>query len=282
MFYRNLEQAVNFGRTVIFQRIFAVILVGGLMTAIPCAYAAPEEPYDPAEPVNRFIFDVNDTLDIHVMEPIARAYKNNVPDPVQIGIKNFFLNLRYPSYLVSDIIQGKFEQALDHTGRFLINSTIGVLGFIDFAKDYGLPDHEEDFGIALMHHGVPAGPYIVLPLLGPSNVRDGVGRIVDAFLDPSGWIGYSSLSVGTKLVIAGTLFGVKAVHTRAGLLQAIEAGKESSVDYYLFAQGAYYQYRQGVLTDGMDDEEDIGGGESTAESSAESSEGNEVVTGSAQ
>jgi phospholipid-binding lipoprotein MlaA len=238
-------------------RLIAWILGSALVCTVSQAYAEPEEPYDPAEPANRFIFDVNDTLDIHVMEPIARAYKENIPDPIQTGIKNFFLNLRYPSYLVSDIIQGKFDQALDHTGRFLINSTIGVLGLVDMAKDYGLPDHEEDFGIALMYHGVPAGPYIVLPFLGPSNVRDGVGRIVDGFLDPIGWVGYSSLSAGTKVAIAATALGVKAVHTRAGLLQAIEAGKESAVDYYLFAQGAYYQYRQGLLTDGMDDEEDI-------------------------
>jgi phospholipid-binding lipoprotein MlaA len=215
-----------------------------------------EEPYDPAENVNRFIFDINDTLDIHVMEPIARAYRENTPDRLQTGVKNFFLNLRYPSYLVSDIVQGKFEQALDHTGRFLINSTVGVLGLMDLAKDLGLPDHEEDFGIALMYHGVPAGPYIVLPFLGPSNVRDGVGRIVDGFLDPIGWVGYSSLSAGTKVAVAATALGIKAVHTRAGLLQAIEAGKESAVDYYLFAQGAYYQYRQGVLNDGIEEEEE--------------------------
>lgn len=237
-------------------RRYVVTLVLLCAVGVPiCAYSEPEEPYDPAEPVNRFIFDVNDTLDIHIMEPIARGYRENIPDRVQLGIKNFFLNLRYPSYLVSDIIQGKFDQVLDHTGRFLINSTVGVLGLMDVAKEYGLPDHEEDFGIALMHHGVPAGPYIVLPFLGPSNVRDGVGRLVDAFLDPIGWVGYSSLSAGTKVAIAATALGVKAVHTRAGLLQAIEAGKESSVDYYFFAQGAYYQYRQGLLTDGMDDEE---------------------------
>ena len=87
------------------------------------------------------------------------------------------------------------------------------------------------------------------------DLRDGVGRIVDAFLDPITWVGYSSVSAGTKVAVAATAFGIKAVHTRAGLLQAIDAAKESSVDYYLFAQGAYYQYRQGVLTDGKDDED---------------------------
>ncbi len=219
-----------------------------------------EEPYDPIEPVNRAIFDFNDTLDIYVLEPVARGYRNNVPDFMQTGIGNFFRNLRYPSYLVSDIIQGKFEQALDHTGRFLINSTVGVLGFVDVAEDWGLPDHQEDFGIGLGYNGVPHGPYLVIPFLGPSSVRDGFGLIVDGFLDPIGWIGYSSLSAGTKVAIAATTLGIKVVHTRAGLLQAIEAAKESSVDYYLFAQGAYYQHRHGLVTDGKDEDE-IGGDE---------------------
>jgi phospholipid-binding lipoprotein MlaA len=219
------------------------------------AWAQPEEPYDPLEDMNRGIFWFNDNLDVYVLEPVARGYRDVFPDEVRTGIGNFFLNLRYPSYLVSDIFQGKFEQALDHTGRFLINSTIGVAGFIDFAKDMGLPDHEEDFGVTLASHGVPAGPYLMLPILGPSNVRDGVGRIVDAFLDPIGWIGYSNLSSSTKIAIAGGTLGLKLIHTRSGLLQAVEAAKESSLDYYGFMQGAYYQHRYGLMTDGAETDE---------------------------
>lgn len=234
--------------------ILVVSLLALCFNSTP-GFAAPEEPYDPIEDINRNIFSFNNGVDEYVLEPVARGYRNNIPDVVQTGVGNFFLNLRYPSYLVSDVVQGKFDQALDHTGRFLINTTIGIFGIIDFATDMGLPDHDEDFGIALAYHGVPAGPYLMLPILGPSNVRDGVGRIVDAFLDPIGWVGYSSLSSRTKLVIAGSALGLKLVHTRAGLLQAVEAAKEGSVDYYLFMQGAYYQYRQGVLTDGKDDDE---------------------------
>lgn len=236
--------------------ILGALLVHVVVTA-PVVMAEPEEPYDPAESVNREIFDFNDTLDVHVLEPIARAYRDNVPESVYEGIGHFFQNLNYPSYLVSDIVQGKFEQALDHTGRFLINTTVGVLGFMDVAKDMGLPDHQEDFGVALAYHGVPAGPYIMLPLLGPTNVRDGVGRIVDAFLDPIGWVAYSSISSGEKLAIAATALGVRTVQTRAGLLQAIETAKESSVDYYLSVQGAYYQYRHGLVTDGKEEDEEF-------------------------
>jgi phospholipid-binding lipoprotein MlaA len=134
----------------------------------------------------------------------------------------------------------------------LVNTTVGIVGLVDVAEDIGLPDHEEDFGTALAYHGVPAGPYLVLPILGPSNVRDGVGRIVDGFLDPIGWIYYSSASSGVKLGVSATALGVKLVSTRAGLLQAVETAKESSLDYYLFTQGAYYQYRHGVITDGAE------------------------------
>ena len=235
-----------------------------LCVAVSPARGESEEPYDPIEPVNRAIFDFNDSVDEYVLEPVGRAYRDNLPDAVQTGIGNFFENLRYPSYLVSDIFQGKFEQVLDHTGRFLINTTVGIGGLIDFASEWGLPVHDEDFGIALAYHGVPAGPYLVLPILGPSSVRDGVGRIVDGFLDPIGWVGYSSLSAGTKAAIIAGSLGVKLVHTRAGLLQAVETAKESSVDYYLFVQGAYYQHRHGVLTDGKDEDELDGAGDSSA------------------
>jgi phospholipid-binding lipoprotein MlaA len=266
-----MQQQVRFcGLNTLRRRVVAAVVVASaaLSCTLPVS-AEVEEPYDPIEPVNRAIFDFNDTVDVYVLEPVARAYRNNVPDFMQTGVGNFFRNLRYPSYLVSDIIQGKFDQVLDHTGRFLINSTVGVLGFIDVAEDWGLPDHQEDFGIGLAYNGVPHGPYLVIPFLGPSSVRDGFGLIVDGFLDPIGWIGYSSLSAGTKVAIAAGTLGIKVVHTRAGLLQAIEAAKESSVDYYLFAQGAYYQHRHGLVTDGKDEEgfgdsDDVSSGNDTA------------------
>ena len=243
-------------------RFSGVVLTAAITVFSSTAFAQTEEIYDPLEDVNRSIFWFNDTLDVNVLEPVAKGYKEYVPSFMRTGINNFFLNLRYPSYLVSDLIQGKITQAGEHTGRFLINSTIGMAGLIDVAKDLGLPDHEEDFGTALAYHGVPAGPYLMLPLLGPSNVRDGVGRIVDGFLDPIGWVGYSNLSSSTKLIIAASALGVRTIHTRAGLIQAIETGKESSVDYYLFVQSAYYQYREGLVYDGMppdEFDEEIGG-----------------------
>ena len=232
------------------------LLMMQVSVGIAPVHAEPEEPYDPWEPMNRGVFSFNDYLDIHLLEPVARAYKENAPEPVYIGVGNFFENLEYPNFLVSDLIQGKFTQAWDHTARFLINTTVGVLGLMDFAKDWGYPHHDEDFGIALAYHGVPSGPYLVVPLFGPMNVRDGIGEIVDGFLNPIGWVAYSSINDGAKLAIAVGVLGIRTVQTRAGLLQAIETAKESSLDYYLAVQGAYYQYRHGMLTDGKDEDDD--------------------------
>jgi phospholipid-binding lipoprotein MlaA len=208
-----------------------------------------EEMWDPFEPVNRGVFWFNDTLDIYLFEPIARGYNEITPTEVQTGITNFFDNLLYPMYLVSDLVQLKFSQAGDHTGRFAINSTVGLLGFIDVAKDWGLEPHREDFGVSLGYYGVPPGPYIVLPILGPSNVRDVFGTVVDSFLDPTTAIGYSSLSSATKTAAIGTTNAVRFVNRRSALIEPIETAKESSVDYYLFVQAAYHQMREGLIHD---------------------------------
>lgn len=246
----------------------------------PCL-ADVEEVHDPIEGVNRGIFWFNDQLDIYLLEPVARGYDYIMPERGKKGVVSFFENLNYPSYLVSDLIQGKFDQVGLHTGRFVINSTIGLVGFIDVAEDMGLKEHKEDFGIALAYRGVPAGPYLVLPLLGPSNLRDAVGRAVDAALDPIAWLSYTNMSSSSRLAIQGGVLGVRVVSTRAGLIQAIETAKESSLDYYLFAQGAYYQYRLGVLTDGRSDafdEETPGTYSPTAESIEKTAEQVKDVT----
>lgn len=220
--------------------------------ALGAATTFAEDVWDPAEGVNRGIFKFNDKVDIYFMEPVARGYDKVVPQPAKKGVSNFFRNLRYPSYLVSDIVQLKFGQAAHHTGRFLINTTIGLFGFIDVAQHVGLEDQKEDFGIALAYHGVPAGPYMVLPILGPSNLRDSVGLLVDFFLDPFTILSLSSVKAGTSDPIVYSASGMKLVDTRAGLLDAIESAKTGSVDYYLFTQSAYYQYRDGLLYDKKD------------------------------
>jgi phospholipid-binding lipoprotein MlaA len=228
--------------------LFSPPLFSPSILAAP-AFAQDEVP-DPWESTNRSIFDFNDTLDVNILEPVARAYDENTPPPLKTGIFNFFRNIRYPRYLVSDLVQLKFTQALEHTGRFVLNTTFGVAGLIDVAKHVGLPDHQEDFGTALGYHGVGTGPYMVLPFLGPSNVRDTVGTVVDFALDPLYFVSFlvTPNPIDTGLSISATT--VKYVDRRAGLLEAVEAGKESSLDFYLFTKSAYQQFRQGLIHDG--------------------------------
>jgi phospholipid-binding lipoprotein MlaA len=210
---------------------------------------APPDIYDPWEPMNRGIFWFNDRVDVYVLEPVARGYDNVMPDAAQRGVGNFFKNLRYPSHLVSDIIQGKGQQALEHTGQFLINTTLGVVGIFDVAESFGLSPKEEDFATALASYEVPAGPYLVIPFIGPSNVRDGVGLLVDTVLNPLYWLSFAGGSSDVETPVTVGLTTLKFVDIRAGLLDAVETAKGASLDYYLFMQGAYYQYRDGLLKD---------------------------------
>lgn len=227
-------------------------LITLLMLVITVSSAfAEDEVYDPIEPFNRGIFWFNDKFDINLAEPVARGYDKVVPEVVQDSVNNVFDTLSYPSYLVSDLVQLKVSQALDHTGRFLLNATLGIAGIIDIAKHVGLEKHKEDFGLALAYQGVPAGPYLVIPFIGPSNLRDGVGRIVDTALNPLNILYYSSnVATSTQNWVGFGSRTVEFVQTRADLIEAIETAKESSLDYYGFMQGAYYQYRRGLLYDG--------------------------------
>ncbi|NLF24272.1 MAG: VacJ family lipoprotein [Deltaproteobacteria bacterium] len=210
--------------------------------------AQEKQIYDPIQGINRGIFWFNDKLDVYLAEPVARGYDDVVPTRVQLGIDNFFKNLQFPAFFVSDLVQLKFKQALSDTGRFLINSTVGLGGLMDIAKDAGLERHKEDFGVALAYWGVPSGPYLMLPILGPSNLRDATGLLVDLVLDPVFWIAnWTDLKPGEEVALAMGLKTIQFVNTRAGMLEAMESAKESSLDYYLFVQSAYDQYREGIV-----------------------------------
>lgn len=223
---------------------------------IATAKAEVEEVWDPLEPVNRGIFAFNDVVDVNVFEPLARGYEYALPGAARRGIGHFFENLSYPSLLVSDVLQFKFGQAVNHTGRFLVNTTVGVAGFMDVASDWGLKPHNEDIGITMAYYGVPAGPYIVIPFLGPSNLRDVTGRVVDGFLDPFNWVAFTNASGDVRLWVPVGARIMKGIHQRSLLLEDIQTAKQSSLDYYLSVQSAFYQYRHGVLTDGRDRDEE--------------------------
>jgi len=219
--------------------------------AVSDSVDSDDEVWDPIEPVNRGIFWFNDRLDRNLLEPIAEGYDYIFPGFVKKGVKNFFINLRYPQYLLSDLIQFKFDQAGVHTGRFILNTTLGVGGLNDIAENtFGLEHHYEDFGTALGYHGVGEGPYLMLPLLGPSNVRDTIGEVVDGAVNPVAILGYTDLDEDTVFAVDAGLRVLNIVNTRARLIEAVKTARESSVDYYLFVRSAFHQRRQGDIFDG--------------------------------
>ena len=214
---------------------------------------------DPLEGFNRGMFWFNDKLDKYFLEPVSDAYTYVTPKPVRRSVGNFFENLGYPIYLVSDLLQLKFSQAGVHTGRFLVNTTIGAVGLFDVAKDFGLERHEEDIGSAFGYWGIGTGPYLVLPFLGPSNLRDGLGRAVSGYLNPANvpTVYHTSLHTSAEYSITGGLRFIEIVNTRADLAEAIDTAKDASLDYYSFVKNSYAQRRESIIYDGMPPEDDF-------------------------
>ena len=206
---------------------------------------------DPFENINQITHKINDTLDEEFASPIARAYVNFMPDKLELGVSNFVANYEDINNGLNNILQGKIKDGFSDIGRLLINSTIGVLGFVDVASKIGLEKHDEDFGQTLASWGIKSGPYIVLPLLGPSSLRDTVAQIPDAFLGGLFFINHERTSYELTLL--------DLLETRARYL-----GMESLVigDEYLFYRDAYFQNREyeisdGILDDNFEDFEDF-------------------------
>ena len=200
------------------------------------------DPDDPLESFNRAMYSFNDTLDRAVLKPVAQGYNAVLPAPVNKGVSNFFSNIDDVVVLFNDILQLKFDQTLSDGARIFFNTTIGLLGIFDVASGMDLPKHDEDFGQTLGYWGVDTGAYIVWPFFGPSNVRDTVGLIGDAYVNPL----YDIEPGGdrTALVV------VDVIDRRAGLLSASKILKEAALDPYLFVRDAYLQRRQNLVYDG--------------------------------
>ena len=195
---------------------------------------------DPLKDLNQKTHDLNQTLDLQVASPVARFYKRITPDFIEMGVTNFTQNVEDLSIGVNNILQGKMKSGFSDLSRFTINSTIGIAGFLDIASDMGLEKHDEDFGQTLAVWGVPDGPYLVLPGLGPSTMRDTLAMIPDAFLTPLWLIDHDRTSY--------SLTAIDLIDTRARYL-----GLESVVigDEYLFYRDAYLQSRQFEIKDGQ-------------------------------
>ena len=204
-----------------------------------------EDINDPFEDINRVTFEFNESLDRNFLKPVAQTY-SKAPNPIKKGVTNFFNNLEEVETTVNQVLQGKPKLALNDLTRFVINSTIGLGGFIDVATKIGLTRHEEDFDQTLALWGVPSGPYIMLPALGPSSLRDTLSRPFSSFLSVTFHMTESDVNIALK--------GIDALETRERLLEI-----ESLIygDRYDFVKDSYIQYLNYEVKDGVDVEDEF-------------------------
>lgn len=213
-----------------------------------CAHTPPDDPSDPLEPVNRAVYGFNETADRWVLRPVAKGYDWVMPDWGRARVRDFFGNLFYPTVLANDLLQLKLEAAALDVARLVLNSTFGLAGLFDVATPLGLPANDEDFGQTLGYWGVGPGWYLMLPLLGPSDNRDLIGRAGDAGTDPTAYIG------------SWTGIGLSALDTVEDRAQFLGADRmlEQQIDRYVFVRTFYLQNRLNLVHDGSPPLEDFG------------------------
>ena len=202
-----------------------------------------EDPvYDPLEPINRAIFSFNNVADKLILEPAAKGYRK-LPSPIQSGISNFLNNLKLPLVIVNQLLQGQGKNAAESSGRFVVNSTAGLLGLIDVAEKVGLEQKQEDFGQTLAKWGIGDGFYIVLPIFGPSNVRDTAGMVLTYTTDP---INAYAISEGEAWVVP-LRAATNAIDQRSKIIDEVNALRDNSLDYYAAVRSSYYQNRKAAI-----------------------------------
>jgi phospholipid-binding lipoprotein MlaA len=219
--------------------LFVMALSAGLAG---CA-TVPDEPMDPLEGVNRFVFDLNQKLDRNAALPAATYYAENVPDPVRVRVHNVLANLSSPVTAANYLLQGEITYAGEAAGRFLVNTTLGLVGLYDVASDWGMPHRNRDMGLTLGTYGIPEGPYLVIPFGGSSAVRDLAGSYVDGYFSPLRYVGrYEGRPyVGLFKNVIGT------VDTRSRNLDTYREIERNSVDYYATMRSRYLQRRAQLI-----------------------------------
>ncbi len=233
------SKLITYARTT---AVTASLLAVSLLSA-----CATQSNKDPLEGMNRGIYKFNDVADRAVIKPVATVYKTITPSPARTGINNFFSNLGSITTVLNDLLQFKFTNAFTDAGRFVINSTFGLAGFIDVAGMDNIEKHKEDFGQTLGYWGVNSGPYLVLPFLGPSSVRDTTGLVFDTVTtDPISYLHNSG-----EVRLHNQLRLAQLIDKRTELLTATDLIDEASLDPYAFMRDAYLQRRASLVQDGL-------------------------------
>jgi phospholipid-binding lipoprotein MlaA len=217
-------------------------LLALLVCGSASAASADRDPRDPYESFNRSMFAFNNKLDRWVLKPLAVGYDKITPRPVDRAISNFFGNLDDTVVIFQDLLQGKPDYAVQGFARVIYNTVFGLFGFIDVASHMDAPKRNEDFGQTFAVWGSPAGPYLVLPLIGPSGVRDGIGAVLDSATNPVGLLNSSNQRIGLTVL--------RIVDRRADLLGAERVFTMAALDPYVFAREAYLQRRENLIYDG--------------------------------
>lgn len=217
-------------------------LVAAAAIALLAGCAAAPSRDDPFEPMNRASYRVHEVVDGKIVKPMVQAYVDYTPPLVRKGVSNFFGNIDDFFSFINDVLQGKPDKAGNDLGRVITNTGFGLLGLIDIASDAGVPKGEEDFGQTFGYWGIPQGPYIFIPVFGPTTVRDGTGWIIRAYASPIGYIE----DVSTR----NLLVGLGLVDLRASALQAESLINQAALDPYTFIRSSYLQRRQYLVYDG--------------------------------
>ncbi len=228
-----------------FMRLFKFAAVTALIALLSGCATVPDDyrdPRDPWESYNRAMHQFNTDFDNAIWKPVAEGYRAITPEQVDRGITNFFNNMRDFTSAINNLLQLKLSRAANDVGRILVNTTVGLLGFIDVASNMDLPSYKEDFGQTLGYWGIGPGPYFVLPILGPSSVRDAISIIPDWYTQPIAYLDDET----TQWALA-ILFGIDK---RADLLGASEVLQEAALDPYSFTRDAYLQKRRNDVYDG--------------------------------
>lgn len=212
------------------------------LLASGCATVQTTSKDDPFEPWNRAMYDIHQVVDGHFVRPVAQAYVDTTPKPIQQGIHNFFANLDDVVSVVNDFLQWKLEKAGNDMGRVMLNSFFGLGGIIDVASDLNIEKGNEDFGQTFGYWGIRQGPYLFVPLFGPTTVRDGTGTVIRGYVGPLSWI--------DDVAARNILYGVVYLDERSQALEADRLVDQAAIDKYTFIRRAYLQRREYLVHDG--------------------------------